>query len=92
VRNLRTVDLDKIHKAAKPIWKKHFRFMMSYDAYFEQIMRYNIYPYLIQKNRVDKKLFLNYKNKVVQMTLQALTSSKPLGIGTEFGSDDQFGN
>ena len=77
---------------AKPIWKKCFRHMMSYDAYFEQILRYNIFPYMIQKNRIDKKVFLNSKNKVVRMTMQALRSSKQLGIGTEFNSDDQSGN
>ena len=63
--------MNKLHKQARPIWEKHFRHMMPYDNYFEQIIRYNIYPYMLFKG-VDKKVFLNHKNKLIDLTMSEI--------------------
>jgi len=91
VGNLQTINIDKIHKIAKPIWQKHFRHMMSYDAYFEQILRFNIFPYMKFKG-LDKRLFLQYKRKIIDMTMRTFGKTKPLGIGNEFTMDDDSGS
>lgn len=64
---------------------------MSYDAYFEQILRFNILPYMKFKG-VDKRLFLQYKKKLVDMTMRSIGKTKPLGIGNEFRMDDTSGS
>jgi hypothetical protein len=90
---MKKVDIEKLHRVLKPIWKQHFRHTMSYDAYFEQILRYNIFPLAMMKTKRDRNLFMDYKNKTIRLTLQAIAkTTKSLGIGTEFNFDNESGD
>jgi hypothetical protein len=47
--------------------------MMTYESYFEQVLRYNIRPlHSMRKSPADKKIFMNFKNQVARMTLNSM--------------------
>jgi hypothetical protein len=67
------IDIDKIHRLARPIWKKFFRHTMTYDSYIEMILRYNIQPlHWMRRSPADRKIFMNAKNQVARMTLNSM--------------------